>query len=341
MFSSTGDEAALSGVRVLDLSLQLPGPYATMLLHALGAEIVKVEPPGGDPARLIDPPMFEKVNAGKATREVDLRTAEGRAELHALAATCDVLIEGFRPGVAERLGFGYDEIVSIRPDLVYCSISGYGQTGPYRTLPGHDLNYLGVAGAAGSHDRGGGAKEQDVPMVDLATGTSAALAIVAAVRRRDRTGEGCYLDVAMLDSAVAWANVKVPPETDAAEPAYAVLPASDGRRLSIGVIEDKFWRALCEGLGWDEWGRDATLATYEGRRARAAEVHERLAATIATRPRAEWLEVLEAVDVPVAPVHDRDEAPQDPQVRERDLLGDGRIRAPLPAAVMARRSGVA
>jgi crotonobetainyl-CoA:carnitine CoA-transferase CaiB-like acyl-CoA transferase len=340
MFSSSGDDAALSGVRVLDLSLQLPGPYATMLLHALGAEIVKVEPPGGDPARAIDPPMFEKVNAGKPTREVDLRTAEGRAELHLLAADCDVLVEGFRPGVAERLGFGYDEIAVLRPDVVYCSISGYGQTGPYRTLPGHDLNYLGVAGAAGSHDHGGGPSAQEIPMVDLATGTSAALAIVAAVRRRDRTGEGCYLDVAMLDSAVAWANVKIPPEADAAEPAYAVLPAADGRRLSVGVIEDKFWRALCEGLGWDDWARDATLASYEGRRSRAAEVHDRLERTIATRPRAEWLALLEAVDVPVAPVHERDEAADDPQIRERDLLGDGRIRAPLPTAVTARRSGV-
>lgn len=340
MFGSSVEEAALGDVRVLDLSLQLPGPYATMLLAALGAEIVKVEPPGGDPARTIDPPMFERVNAGKATREIDLRSEQGRGELRELAAGCDVLIEGFRPGVAERLGFAYDDVVAVRPDVVYCSISGYGQSGPYRLLPGHDLNYLGVAGAAGAHGAPG-PEEQDIPMVDLATGTSAALSVVAAIRRRDRTGQGCYLDVAMLDSAVAWANVKVPPEADADEPAYAVVAAADGLRLSIGVIEDKFWRALCAGLGWADWLDEPALATYQGRRAHAPEVHERLERTIATRPRAHWLAALEAADVPVAPVHERHEVAGDPQVAERELLIDGRIRAPLPDAVVVGRSGVA
>src|SRR5687768_15420791 len=179
MFSNEVHDPALAGVRVLDLSLQLPGPYATLLLRALGAEVTKVEPPGGDPVRVLDPPMYDRVNAGKDVRELDLRTRAGRAELHELAAACGVFVEGFRPGVAGRLGFAYDDIAGLRPDVVYCSISGYGQSGPYRTLPGHDLNYLGLAGAVnGAH--GDGPRSHPVPMVDLATGTTAALAIVAA-----------------------------------------------------------------------------------------------------------------------------------------------------------------
>lgn len=329
---------ALSDVTVLDLSLQLPGPYATMLFRSLGARVIKVEPPGGDPARVIDPRMFAVMNAGKESLEIDLRTQEGRQLLHSIASRCRVLIEGFRPGVAERLGFDYETISRLRPDVIYCSLSGYGQTGPYRDLPGHDLNYLGVGGDVGPRSRGDSTVAPEpigMPVVDLAAGTVAALAVVAALRESDGTGRSRYLDVAMLDSAVVWANAKTARPEDG-EPAYAVLRTADGRFLTIAVIEDKFWRSLCEVLGWHDWLDDPTLADHGLRKKRAAEILARLASAIAERPRDEWLRAFAQKDVPAAPAHVGDEAANDAQVIERGLLGvDSKpIRPPLPRELL-------
>lgn len=323
---------ALADVTVLDLSLQLPGPYATMLLHTLGARVIKVEPPGGDPARTIDPVMFATVNAGKESLELDLRAERGRQVLRRLVQRADVLVEGFRPGVAERLGFAYEDVADARPDLVFCSISGYGQEGPYRGLPGHDLNYLAVGGGVPARCADGAASPQPigVPVVDLAAGTTAALAIVAALRHRDATGCGAYLDVALLDTAVVWSNVKGVDRADGAEPAYAVLRAADHACLAVAVIEDKFWQALCAALEWHDWIHSPELATYASRRRRAGEIFQRLRDAIAARPRAEWLELFAEADVPAAPVNAPEDVEADPQVVERGLFVDGRLRAPLP-----------
>ncbi len=332
----------LGDITILDLSLQLPGPYATMLLHALGARVIKVEPPGGDLARVIDAPMFETLNAGKESIELNLRLEESRAALRQIAARCDVLIEGFRPGVAERLGAGYDHVAAVRRDVVYCSLSGYGQDGPYRAMPGHDLNYLGVGGGAGGPGEGaseavGIRPEQiGVPVIDLASGTAAALAIVAALRERDRTGQGRYLDVAMIDSAVVWSNLKWEPSSADGEPAYGVFDTADGRPLSLGVIEDKFWRGLCDVLGWQEWHDVDGFATHAARKSRSSEIVTRLAVALAERPRDEWLAAFAEADVPAAPVHDGAQVRDDPQVTARALFveGPGRLRVPLPPALV-------
>lgn len=320
----------LSDLTVLDLSLQLPGPYATMLLHALGARVIKVEPPGGDPARTIDPKMFATVNAGKESIELDLREQQGRDWLDRLVQMSDVLVEGFRPGVADRLGFGYERVSALRPAIVYCSISGYGQDGPYRALPGHDLNYLGVAGGADAYRRADDQPPEPIgiPIADLSAGTTAALSIVAVLRDAVGAPRGCRLDVALLDAAFVWSNIK--DGTAAGEPAYAVVRASDGLRLTVGVIEDKFWQALCLALGWNDWLSDAELASYEQRKLRAAEVLTRLREEIARKPRAFWLERFAVADVPAAPVHSRADAAADPQVIGRQLVTDGMLRAPLP-----------
>jgi len=325
--------AALSHVTVLDLTQQLPGPYTTLLLAGLGARVIKVEPPAGDMARTLDPPMFDRVNAGKESVALDLKRPADQAALQRLAARADVLVEGFRPGTAARLGAGYETIAGVRPDVVYCSISGFGADGPYRSVPGHDLNYLGVAGGV---EAGEATEPQEIgmPVIDLAAGTNAALAIVAALTERDRTGRGAHLDVSMLDVAVFWAGVKVPiPATGDGEPTYVVLTAADGGRLSLGVLEDKFWVALCRALEWEDWATDAGLATHRGRRARAVEVHARLVAAIARRPRDAWLERLWRHDVPAAPVHGRDEVADDPQVRHRGLVAAGMPAVPLPPAL--------
>jgi crotonobetainyl-CoA:carnitine CoA-transferase CaiB-like acyl-CoA transferase len=340
MVSKQVEEAeplALAGVRVLDLSLQLPGPYASWLLHGLGADVVSVEPPGGDPVRVLDPAMYALLSEGKAVSALDLRSAAGRTEFESLARECDVFIEGFRPGVAQRLGFAYAEISALRPGVIYGSISGYGQEGPYRDIAGHDLNYLGVAGAEELGDRTGGPRPQSVPIVDLATGTTAALAIVAALRRRDQTGLGCYLDLAMLDIAVAWANVK--PGTTEPEAAYGVFTAADGRCLSLGVLEDKFWNALCRVMGWEEWSGDPALATPADRQARAYDIDARVRGRIAERPRDAWLRRFAEADVPAAPVHAPHEVPSDPQVHLRKLFADGRLRVPLPGVLARQPAG--
>jgi crotonobetainyl-CoA:carnitine CoA-transferase CaiB-like acyl-CoA transferase len=334
-------QTPLTDLTILDLSVQLPGPYATMLLCSLGARVIKVEPPGGDAARVIDPRMFETLNAGKESIELDLRTSSARAVLYRLAERCDVFVEGFRPGATERLGASYDDIAKVRPDIVYCAISGYGQSGPYRLHPGHDLNFLGVGGGAAAPPEGNAKPGMiGVPVVDLASGTTAALAIVAALRMRDQTGSGCYLDVAMLDAAVVWSQLKWQPASSTGEPTYGVFRAADGLLLSIGVIEDKFWRALCRAFGWEDWSDDPGFADIRARKVRAEEIVTRLADSVVQRPRAEWLRIFTEVDVPAAPVHAAEEVHRDPQVRERAIFAEDtyRMRAPLPLELIASAS---
>ena len=195
---------ALWGTRIVDLTTLLPGPYCTQILADLGAEVVKVERPGsGDALRGIDPALFAAVNRGKRGVELDLRRAEDRALFDTLVRAADIVVEGFRPGVAERLGAGYERLREMRPGLIYCSISGYGQDGPARDLPGHDLNYLGVVGALDpSKDPGEPPRHYAaIPVADLAAALFAANAILAALLRRDRArahGEGdggAYVDV--------------------------------------------------------------------------------------------------------------------------------------------------
>jgi CoA:oxalate CoA-transferase len=341
--SRTSSGGALAGITVLDLTQQLPGPYATLLLAGLGARVIKIEPPGGDVGRQIDPPMFRKVNAGKESVVLDLKDQAGRAGLLRLARRADVFVEGFRPGVATRLGADHAAISALRPDVVYCSISGFGATGPYAGIPGHDLNYLGVGGAVEDpprHEEASAARQIGMPVIDMATGTMGALAIVAALTERAATGAGAFLDLGMLDSAVFWGDIKAPLRDNGSEGAYGVVAAADGRPLSFAVMEDKFWRSLCEALDWADWRDDLAFATYGARRLRAADIRARLSDTIATRPRQEWLERLWAADVPVAPVHDRAQAIEDPQIMARALFADNGIGGqdpvvPLPAALRA------
>lgn len=341
-------DAVLAGVTILDFSLQLPGPYATMLLRACGARVIRIEPPGGDPARLFDPRMVETLEAGKERLTLDLRVPPARDVAYRLAARADVVVEGFRPGVVGRLGIDYDSIRKHRPDVVYCAISGFGQIGPYRLIPGHDVNYLAVGGALDPGADQAGA-DVGVPMVDLASGTTAAFLIAAALVERARTGEGRYLDVAMIDSAVFWSRIKAAhgstgaAEADTSEgrePAYGIVRASDGKYLALGVVEQKFWERLCAVLSWDEWCDDPELARYEDRRRRGAEIFERLRREIAARPRDEWLERLWQADVPATPLNLGEEVERDPHVVARDLFVDddareARLRAPIPLLATA------
>ena len=331
--------AMLDGVTILDLSLQLPGPYATMLLRGLGARVIKVEPPTGDPARQIDPALFQRVNVGKELLALDLKRPAGRAILYRLAEHADAFVEGFRPGVMARLGTDEPRLRERNPRLVYCSLSGFGQHGPYADVPGHDLNYLGIGGGLAADDNAG-RRGIGIPMVDLATGTTAALLVVAALHEVAATGRGRYLDVALLDSAVAWSALKLPvDDRQGPEPTYGLFRAADGATLAVGVLEDAMWRRLCAALNWHDWQDEPSLADYQARRQRGDEIAERLRASLLAHTSQTWLGVARRHDLPLTVVHPRDAVPADPQVAARRLFDDGRLQAPFPADARARLSG--
>jgi CoA:oxalate CoA-transferase len=329
-----GEPAALAGIRVIDLTALLPGPYCTQLLADLGAEVIKIERPGvGDAARHIAPGTFAAVNRGKRSVTLDLRLEAEQARLHALVRTADVLVEGFRPGVTDRLGAGYEQLAALNPRLIYCSLSGYGQRGPSRDLPGHDLNYLGVVGALDPAEEPGAAPRHlaSIPMADLGGALFAANAILAALYRRAHTpeGGGAYLDASLAGAALALMNGRLGEARrlgDAAVAlalrggAYRAFMAADGRAFTVGCIEDAFWQRLCLALERPDLAADARWSTFAQRTAGAHELDALLAAEFSRCSRDEWLAHLRRADVPAAPVNTPTEVEMDPYVAASGLL---------------------
>lgn len=328
----------LTGIRVLDLSRLIPGPWCSQILADLGAEVIKVETPlAGDYARIAPPELgfggvFDALNRGKRSIAVNYRLARGREVLLRLAATADVFLEASMPGQLTRRGLGPADVRAANPRIVYCSLSGYGQAGPYRDRPGHDLDYLAISGLLTLL---GPAGARPVPpglqIADLTGGTLAALQIVAALLRRERTGEGATLDVAILDAVVAWLGPlgagrasagTGPGPLSGAYPCYGVYAAGDGAYLAVGALEPPFWVAFCRGVGRE----DLVPRQYD-----PTAIPE-VAAVLANRPRAAWLELL-GDDACVAPVNAPREAELDPQIAARGLVvGEGsaaRVRSPL------------
>ncbi len=299
----------LAGTKVLDLSIWRPGPYATSLLVALGADVLKVEPPGGDPMRFYGG-LFDEINAGKRSTELDLKDETDRARALELAAQADVVVEGFRPGVMARLGFGDSDVRAANAGVVYCSISGYGQEGARATLPGHDVNYQALGGAL--TPEGGAGTMPRLPTADLASGVTAAFGICAALLGRASSGLGAYLDVSMTDVMATWtgrtsASAGSAPAS-ASEPqtvpGYGLFATADERQVSLGVVnEQTFWSRLCHVLGLDDLA-DLDFATRSGR---GAELQKEVAAVIAGRERDTLVSALADAGVPVAPVLDRNE----------------------------------
>lgn len=304
--------AFLSGLRVLDLSIWRPGPYATSLLVPLGADVLKVEPPGGDPMRQYAG-LFAAINQGKRSVELDLKDPQGRTRALELAAEADVLVEGFRPGVLARLGLDETGVRAVNPGIVYCSISGYGQHDFRADLPGHDVNYHAWAGAL--TPEGGWAKRPPpLPTADLAAGLTAAFGICAAVFGRVTSGEGASLDISMTDVLATWTGPvsaggpdgKTRGSGDGAPPpplpGYGLFATGDGGQVALGIMnEQHFWASLCSQLGLDE------LATidFPARCARGEELQRRVSDAIATQPRDALVSRLMDAGVPVAPVLDR------------------------------------
>jgi crotonobetainyl-CoA:carnitine CoA-transferase CaiB-like acyl-CoA transferase len=320
---------ALAGLRVLDLTRLLPGPFCTLMLADLGADVIKIEEPGGDPARYYPPlqgdtgSLFLLVNRNKRSLTLDLKTDEGRQRMLQLVERSDVLVESFRPGVMDRLGLSYAVLAERNPRLIYASLSGFGQAGPYRDRPAHDLNYLALAGVLGYNvDAAGHPFPPAVQVADLGAGTFGAVAILAAVIARQQTGQGQAVDVSLYGSAVAWlptliaslfaTGTAVPP----GEPMlagglaqYDVYATADGRYVTLGALEPKFLANFLNAVGQPEL--IALAATAQGRH----RLREALRGLFATRTLAEWTAALAGVETCFAPVNTLAEAVDDPQAQ--------------------------
>ena len=325
----------LTGIKILDLTRLLPGPFCTMLLGDLGAEVVKVEDPRtGDPCRLVPPflksesAVFLSLNRNKKSLALDLKSEAGREIMVRLARRSDVLVEQFRPGVTDRLGIGYDDMAEVNPGLIYCSLTGYGQTGPYRTRPGHDLNYLAYAGVLDcTGPRDGPPVPPAVQVADCTGGLLAAIGILAALSARSRTGKGQHVDAAMLDGAFSLLNLHAGShfagetqrrgamKLSGGTPCYGVYETKDGRYVALGALEPKFWQRFCALVGRDDL---APLQYADG--GDAGRLRRELEALFRERTRAEWLRLLEAEDVCLAPVNSLEEALRDPQITARGMV---------------------
>ena len=322
----------LAGIRVLDLTRLLPGPVATLHLADLGAEVIKIEDPQvGDYARTLgtgqgeDSAYFRMINRNKQGLRLDLKKPGGVEVFMRLAATVDVIVESFRPGVTDKLGIGYAAVATVNPKISYCSISGYGQDGPYRDHAGHDINYLGYAGVLDQiGSEGGNPAIPNFQIADLLGGAlTAAMGILAAVLEAQRTGQGRYIDVAMTDSVLTHTYFTMLRLNDAGHsaprgsdllngglPCYAIYRCADGRHMAVGALEGKFWKACCTALERPEWIR----------RQWDAGLRSEMAALFATRPRDDWATLFAAVDCCVTPILSPEEALDNEQIAARRMV---------------------
>lgn len=340
----------LTGVRVLDLTRLLPGPLCTSHLNRLGAEVIKIEDTQmGDYA---SPGVRELANAGKHSIRLNLKHAQGQRLLQELCKSADVLVESFRPGVMERLNSGYMTLSTIKPSLVYCSITGYGQEGPWSDDPGHDLNYCALTGVADQVGNAAGPALSNLPMADLMGGAlSAAMGILAALFDAQRHGKGRHLDIAMADAVMAHAVLPLAALNEHGKPArpgsgtltgglacYGTYPTQDGRHVAVGALEEKFWHTFCERLGKPEW--------IELQHSREVGVQEKLQMALtevfASYPLAHWIEVFRGTQACVSPVLRLDEALAQPHLAGRAAVlrgadGKWQLGSPVKFAGEARQ----
>jgi crotonobetainyl-CoA:carnitine CoA-transferase CaiB-like acyl-CoA transferase len=317
----------LDGLRILSLAEQYPGPYATLVLADLGAAVTLVErPPGGDPSRRT-PAFFEALNRNKRSASLDLKHPDGRAALLRLAAASDVLLEGFRPGTMARLGLAPDAFAAANPRLVYVSISGFGQDGPYRDIPGHDLSYQALSGMLHRQQGNGTPSVPWLAIGNVAGGLFAAVGVLAALHARQESRTAEYVDVSLLDSLVSLMTVHLVPSINHTgpayvppEPAYGLFRTSDGKLLSLSIAgEDHFWASLCAITGLKRYA----ALTFPERIAQRAVLERRLQLALSKKTLAQWSDVLAAAKVPFSPVLGLDEVADDPQVRARGMLTEG------------------
>ena len=332
----------LAGVRVIDLSQFLPGPFATQLLADMGAEVLKVEPPQGDPQRRFNPisgqpwsgtgrsPFYDAVNAGKTVLAIDLKSEAGKEAFGTLVGAADVLLESYRQGVMERLGFGPRRLKDLNPSLVHCALSGYGQTGPNRLLAGHDINYVASTGAYSA----AGIPEKLVltwpPAADYASALQAALTITGALVARARTGKGAHLDVSLSESMLAWqafGMIAAAGEEQAGRgrnllnggaACYQIYATEDSRFITLGALEAHFWANFCAAVERPEWTERQHDPLPQ------TDLIAEAASLIGAEPLAHWQALLNDVDCCYYAVLDYAEARADPHVKARGLVTEGK-----------------
>ncbi|MBL8660433.1 MAG: CoA transferase [Rhodospirillales bacterium] len=334
----------LQGLRVLDLSQYLPGPFATRLLADMGADVVKVEPPAGDPLRTLDTaakpggasPFYRMINAGKTILALDLKDKTDNEAFARLVQRADVLLESFRPGVLDRLGFGPERLAALNPALIHCALSGFGQTGPYRLVPGHDLGYAAVTGTVDAT----GTPEAPVipypPMADHAGAMQSVATILGALMARSRSGRGCFLDISLSESLLSWQApaLTVPPARGAAvinggAAFYQIYRTGDGQFVTLSPLEPKFWANFCNAVARPDW----TPRQFEPLPQHALIAD--LAGLFAAEPRAHWDDLLGDAECCYEPAHPCTEVADHPQIRARGLLHehDGMTEVLFPAYV--------
>ncbi len=328
----------LDGVTVLDLSRVLTGPYCSMMLADMGAEVVKVErPDGGDDTRGWGPPWvgdeshyFLSVNRNKKSLTLNLKTEQGQKIAHQLVEKADVVLENFSPGTAERLGLDYDKVKELNSDIVYCSISGFGQDGPYRERPAYDLILQGMGGLMGvTGPEGEEPIRVGVAVADIGAGMYAAYAIAAALVERSESGQGQYIDVSMMDVQVSWmsymahyvfASGEIPVRRASGHPSivpYQAFPTADGW-INVTVGNDSLWQRFAPLVDIDPC--DSKFATNSDRIEHRDELIELISNEMETRTTDEWMRILDEAKVPCGPVYDLKQVLSDPQVEHRDMI---------------------
>jgi len=330
---------ALEGIRVIDLTRLAPGPYCTMFLADLGADVIKIEPGGGRAAIAFLRQTAEEeerrraYNAEERNKKsivLNLKMEEAQKVFYKLAEKADVIIEEFRPGVVKRLGVDYDIISKINPRIVYCSLTGYGQDGPYRELAGHDVNYISTGGAQSMLGEPGGRPVVPTNIIaDFAAGgMHAAIGILAALLARERTGKGQHVDIAMLDGVVSLMHAEAAMYFSTGQvpglghilmfsgaPHYGVYQTKDGKYISLGALEPWFYENLCRALGREDFIPDHWTGGEKWE-----EIASAFRQIFLTKTRDEWVEILRQIDTCAAPVYSLDEAFSDPQVLHRNMV---------------------
>ncbi len=344
--------AALEGIRVLDLTQIMAGPFCTMLLADLGAEVIKIENPrGGDDSRRMAPPYyngesaaFMAMNRNKYGIAVDIRMPTGKQVLWRLIESADILVENFRPGTMTRLGFGFEEVHARFPALVYCSISGFGQTGPYRERGGFDLVAQAMSGVLSVTGTAEEPAKVGVPISDLNAGLYASHAILAALLSRTRTGAGQYIDTSLFEAALAytiwesneyWATGMAPRRLGTAHrlaAPYQVFATASGW-IAIGAANQRNWEQLAQAMDRSDLLHNSAFATNADRMANLAQLVETLTATLKARTTEEWLQVFDEAGVPCGPVLTLGEVYQHPQVQARAM--DIEVQHPIAGHIHA------
>ncbi len=317
----------LEGIRILDLSRLLPGPYGVMVLADMGAEVIKVEQPGFTSKIMEKRPVVDR---NKRSIVLNLKIGEARAIFYRLAEKSDVIVEGFRPGVTQRLGVDYETVKKLNPRIIYCSVTGYGQEGPYRDFPGHDANYLSMAGVMGiTGTKDGQHVLPGIPIADLNGGMHLAFGILCALWAREKTGVGQYVDVSLTDAMLSWLGVtrgdtyfRTGRAFRLGERPAHVYATKDQKYVCIAPIETHFWERLCRLLGIEQYipYHHEVLIYAPASSEKREEILDRLSQIFLTKTRDEWVEQLKEADIPVSPVYQIEESFKDPHFIQRRMV---------------------